>query len=169
MWCLFMSFSPSRLFPVFFALVSVASADFKAMVDETSEDREKYGFGSLIKDKGSALHSIFSKSDDPGKLKATKTETEKKAKTPFEKTWNTILGVIEDLPLKKLDAENGFVETQSVSIESFDSTETCKYQIYFKVEPDGKFSVDVKSDEDSKVRIEKFKELIAARVNRALG
>ena len=158
----------SSKFVLFFSmLAAVANADFKAGVDETAEERERYGFGSLIKDKGAVLHNIFSKNvDDSDKLKAG--ESVKKDKGPFEKTWSAVVAVIEKLPLKKLDEEKGEIETKSVNIETWDSTGTCKYQLIFKVEEDGKFLVKVSSEEDSKQRIQKFQEQLVDRINKIL-
>ncbi|MDR3031204.1 MAG: hypothetical protein LBU35_02350 [Holosporales bacterium] len=149
--------------------VFCSNAEFKAGVDPAYKERERYGFGSLIKDKGAILNGVFHKKETESEekkdtLKVKKIINSSKKEDSFEKAWTALTKVLSEFPIESMNKLTGEARTELVNIESFDNTGTCKYQLFFEVSPNGKFSVRVKSKEDSEIRIKKLKEIIENKI-----
>jgi hypothetical protein len=152
-----------------------AFAVYKAKAPEDPKDRANYSFGSLIKDKESFLYNIFHKNSSDRNVKDNNSESMnvKKPKVnpttenaDFEKTWETLQQILSEFPIEFMDKSKGEIKTELVNIESFDITGEFQYQLIFKVEQNGNYSIDIKSNGDSEKRINKLKEIMKDKVDR---
>ena len=136
------------------ALVSLlvagcADRNLKADAPEDYKDQVKFGYGSLIKDKDSVLRKYFDKSSKESEISAEKVS----ASSRKDGMWNSVIVALKDFPIEFMDKKSGRIETESVKVKFFDSTESCTYKISVTVLSETNVDVVVTSAEDSSIRL----------------
>ncbi|MBR1479478.1 MAG: hypothetical protein IJ599_01070 [Alphaproteobacteria bacterium] len=142
-------------------LVGCADQNFKAEEPVDYKDNAKYGFGSLIKDKNSVLRKYFSKEEAQDKtISVEKVASASKC----DGIWSASMSALKDFPIEFMDKKSGRIETETVKVLQFDSTETCSYKVFVKVLNDRDVSVVVASNEDAPLRLKKHAELLRSQI-----
>jgi len=148
--------------------------EFKAEAPIDHEERQKYGFGSVL-DQGSILGNVFHPKEDKSKsekqkkdssiLEVKKSETTKPI-SKRDKLFDSASLVLKDFPLIKLDKNLGRIETDEAKVAAFDNTNTCSYKIIVAIDKNSEVSVIVSSKEDSKVRLKMHEKTLKNDIER---
>ena len=146
-------------------LSGCANQNFKAEEPIDYKDNSKYGFGSLVKDKDSALRKYFSKNSDENIEKKEDIAIEKvKSNSKKDDLWTATIVALRDFPIEFMDKKSGKIETEKVKVGQFDNTSSCTYKIIVSVLNDKNLSINIISAEDSKLRLKKHCEILKSKI-----
>lgn len=146
-------------------LSGCSSEKFKVEEAIDYKDNAKYGFGSLIKDKDSALRKYL-KSDNQENNISVETMYSNNAEN---KLWNAVIVALKDFPINFMDKKNGVLETEKVKVSQFDNTGSCTYVIRVKLLNQKDFTVNISSTEDSNTRLKKHEEIIKEKIRKEIN
>lgn len=144
-------------------LSGCANQNFKADEPVDYKDQNRYGFGSLIKNKDSVLRKYFgsNNSEDPDKIVVEKPASCSSAK---DSLWDRVILSLRNFPIEFMDKKSGRIETEKVKIKQFDNTESCLYKIIITVLNDKDIDVIISSSEDSDFRLKKHAETLKKQI-----
>lgn len=143
-----------------FLLAGCANQTFKADEPVDYKDQVKFGYGSLVKDKDSALRKYFGKASEESEVAVEKVSTNSNK----DNLWDATLATLKDFPIEFMDKKSGKIETDRVKVNMFDNTGTCTYKIFVTVKNDSDIDVVVTSNEDSNIRLKKHAETIKSKI-----
>jgi hypothetical protein len=144
---------------------------FKAETPKSSEDKNKYGFGSLWPNKDNFFKSQNNSNTDNNTdnvaLKASQPITNP-AISKKDKTWTAALKVLKSFSFTYVNKDSGLIKTDKAYISEFDNTNSCQYAVIINISDEGNLTVRIKSADDSAVRITKHEKFLKNKIVSAI-
>lgn len=165
-----MNFKYITLLLPILALSACNNGNFKADAPVDPDDKQKYDFGSVIKDKDAVLSKVFNKNSSEHKEKKLDNELKVEKKIDVskaskkDKLWIAATDLLKDFPLESADKKLGKIETGEAKVDYFDNTGSCLYKVSIKISEHGDVSVKVLSKDDSTVRLKKHEEFLKTKI-----